>query len=305
MYTYHGYLNNIDMEISDMDHPLLISGCGIYRLIHQPVMDTVRPEGRTDYQLLYISSGRAFFELTDDGAPLSAHSSESIANCPSSSPVRKNTASMAEITAGNMVLYRPGDVQHYRYLVEDHPEVCWIHFTGFEAESLLNGCGFRDRHILPCGISSDYPELFRQIIRELQLKRPCYEEFIPLYLRRIFAEIHRNQRETTLEPCPNRAEMVRAVHDFNESFADEISIKDYAAAHHMSVCWFIRSFRLYMGMTPMQYITSLRITRAKDLLRSTDYSVQEIGAMAGYENPLYFSRIFKKYTGYSPSEYRA
>ena len=60
-----------------------------------------------------------------------------------------------------------------------------------------------------------------------------------------------------------------------------------------------------MGMTPMQYITFLRITRAKELLRSTDYSIQEISSMVGYENPLYFSRIFKKQTGYSPSEYRS
>ncbi len=72
----------------------------------------------------------------------------------------------------------------------------------------------------------------------------------------------------------------------------------------MSVSWFIRSFRHYMGMTPMQYITSIRINKARELLKNTDYSIQEISALSGYENPLYFSRIFHKQTGYSPSRYR-
>ncbi len=69
-------------------------------------------------------------------------------------------------------------------------------------------------------------------------------------------------------------------------------------------CWFIRSFRLAMGMPPMQYITSVRLNRARMLLESTDYPIQEIGAMVGYDNPLYFSRIFKKQMGEPPSRYR-
>ena len=148
-------------------------------------------------------------------------------------------------------------------------------------------------------------QLFRRIIRELQLRRPCFEEFPPLYLRQLLAEIHRSQQTDILKPGPSQEEILRAVQDFNESFSSSICIREYAASHHMSVCWFIRSFRHCMGMTPMQYITFLRITRAKELLRSTDYSIQEISPMVGYENPLYFSRIFKKQTGYSPSEYRS
>ena len=72
----------------------------------------------------------------------------------------------------------------------------------------------------------------------------------------------------------------------------------------MSVCWFIRSFKRYMGVTPMQYVTSIRINKAKELLKNTNYSIQEISGLVGYENPLYFSRIFRKQIGCSPSGYR-
>ena len=278
MYVYSGYLNHGDMELEDYAHPLIVTGCGIYRLIRQPIMHTIRAEGRKDYQLLYISSGKAFFEFPEG---------------------------TVEVSAGEMILYRPGVPQRYWYLVEDRPEVCWIHFTGSQAESYLNEAGFSKKHQLHVGISPEYRELFRQIIGELQLRRPCFEEFPPHYLRLLFAEIHRSQKEGTLSLRPNQEGILRAVQDFNESFAAPISIQEYAASRHMSVCWFIRSFRNYMGMAPMQYITFLRITRAKELLRSTDYPIQEIGSIVGYENPLYFSRIFKKQTGYSPSEYRS
>jgi len=59
-----------------------------------------------------------------------------------------------------------------------------------------------------------------------------------------------------------------------------------------------------MKVPPMQYITSLRIAAAKGYLENSDKSIAEIAAAVGYENALYFSRIFKKRTGMTPSEYK-
>ena len=277
MYSNSGYLHDADIEIEDNVHALSVASCGIYRLMHHPVMPTLRAEGRRDYQLLYISAGRAFFCL--DGQ-------------------RK------EIPAGHMVLYRPGESQQYYYYAEDSPEVYWIHFSGYEVPQILDKIGFTGTHVLFCGMSFHYPELFRQIILELQLKRPCFEELLCYYLRHIFTEIHRSQLESTADKYRNQNYMEKAVHFFNEYFTQDISVEEYAAGQHMSISWFIRCFKQYMGMTPMQYITSIRINKAKELLKNTDYSIQEISSLSGYENPLYFSRIFRKQTGFSPSHYR-
>ena len=54
----------------------------------------------------------------------------------------------------------------------------------------------------------------------------------------------------------------------------------------------------------MQFITSIRITNAQMLLETTNYAVNEIAHIVGYDNPLYFSRLFHKQKGCSPSEYR-
>lgn len=72
----------------------------------------------------------------------------------------------------------------------------------------------------------------------------------------------------------------------------------------MSVSWFLRNFKQVTAKSPMQYILTTRVNNAVSLLETTDYQVAEISAIVGYENPLYFSRIFKKQKGLSPSEYR-
>ena len=54
----------------------------------------------------------------------------------------------------------------------------------------------------------------------------------------------------------------------------------------------------------MQYLLSIRINNAAVLLETTDYNINEISTIVGYDNPLYFSRLFRKQKGLSPSDYR-
>ena len=89
----------------------------------------------------------------------------------------------------------------------------------------------------------------------------------------------------------------------NENYTKPISIEQYAEEHLMSVDWFIHNFKSVMKVPPMQYITSLRIAAAKGDLENSNKSIAEIAAV-GDENALYFSRIFKKRTGMTPSEYK-
>ena len=57
-------------------------------------------------------------------------------------------------------------------------------------------------------------------------------------------------------------------------------------------------------MTPMQFIVSLRVNNAQILLEQTNYSIYEIAKIVGYDDQLYFSRLFRKQKGVSPSQYR-
>lgn len=277
MYTNTGFLDKEEADLTDRAHPLRINSCGNYKMISRSVMSTFRPEGREDYQLLYIAAGKAWFMFGEEEK---------------------------EVQAGNMVLYRPNEPQSYCYYQKDKLEVYWIHFTGYDVETCLEKCGLGSGFIFPMGISSEYQELFLKIIRELQIKRASFGELCCLYFQQLLTLMHRRIQEGHGEDSRMPKEIEGAVIYFHENFPRDIKIEEYAKSQHMSTCWFIRSFKRYMGMPPLQYITSLRINRAKELLRDTDYSVTEIGSLVGYENPLYFSRIFRGTAGMSPREWR-
>ena len=96
-----------------------------------------------------------------------------------------------------------------------------------------------------------------------------------------------------------------AIAYFNEHYSESISIEEYAEKNHVSTSWFIRNFKLYVGSTPMQFILQKSICNAEALLLNTEYNINEIAQIVGYDNALYFSRMFKKIKGISPEYYGA
>jgi two-component system response regulator YesN len=84
----------------------------------------------------------------------------------------------------------------------------------------------------------------------------------------------------------------------------DISLNSMAAYVNLSPSHFSVVFSRETGETFIGYFTRKRIEKAKELLRSTSLRTSEISDRIGYENPHYFSTVFKKITGYSPTEYR-
>lgn len=280
MYTNSGYLNNSLVNFKDKSRPLIVGSCGTCRLYTHPKLPTFRPRGRLDFQLLYVASGKTHFYFEEG----------------------KDTV----VSAGNMVLYRPKEPQKYVYYGSEQAEVYWVHFTGSNVRNILKSYGItNDMRVIPAGTLLEYSRIFKQMIQELQQCRAGYEELLAMLLRQIFIIISRQMtKERTLKSDYLDTEMELALEYFNTNYNKDLNIDDYAASRGMSVSWFIRTFKQYAGTTPMQYIVALRITNAQMLLETTNYNVTEIGNFVGYDNPLYFSRIFKKQKGFSPSEYR-
>lgn len=279
MYTNSAYLHHSRVDFKDKSRPLIVGSCGTYRLSSRPELSTYRPRGRIDYQLIYVASGKAHFYFED----------------------REEL-----VTAGHMVLYRPREVQKYVYYGTDQTEVYWVHFTGSDVKNILRQYGISDNmHIFYCGALLEYQSLFRLMIQELQMCREDYQELLAMMLRHILILIHRQMNNVKKADSGFMTEEIDlAVSYFNEYYNTDICIEEYAASRHMSTSWFIRNFRKYTGFTPMQYILEIRISNAESLLEATEYNITEISRIVGYENPLYFSRLFKKSKGLSPSEYR-
>ena len=141
------------------------------------------------------------------------------------------------------------------------------------------------------------------MILELQLCKPLYEEMLASLLNDLFLLICR-QLELGRRSDPIQNELADAVAWFSENYNRDISIAEYAKTHHISTNYFIRSLKQYIGMTPKQYILSVRMTNAQMLLENSSNSIQEIASFVGYTDALYFGRIFKRETGMTPSQYR-
>ena len=210
------------------------------------------------------------------------------------------------VTAGHMVIYRPKEPQRYVYYGTEQTEVYWVHFTGSNVKNLLRSYGITDdMRVIHTGSSPDYARLFKQMIQELQRCQADYKEMLVILLQQIFISVHRYlTTEHKLKNDYLDIEMEAALGYFNEHYNTDLCIEEYARSKGMSVSWFIRNFKQYTGTTPIQYIVAVRIANAQMLLETTNDNITEIGHIVGYENPLYFSRIFKKQKGLSPSEYR-
>jgi AraC-like DNA-binding protein len=101
-------------------------------------------------------------------------------------------------------------------------------------------------------------------------------------------------------------EQIRAALDdlAEEPFDSAPSIRDYLASLGQSYDHQARVFKEEFGVTPLQYVNSRRIMRARDLLKDTQYQVQEIASRLGFRSVRYFNRLFKEYTDCTPTQYR-
>lgn len=90
----------------------------------------------------------------------------------------------------------------------------------------------------------------------------------------------------------------------DEHLTQKISNAELAALLHYSPGYFIKYFRRYMHCTPVEYINTTRIQRAKELLLSTDMSILQIALSLSFSGESYFSRTFFHHTGCTPTNFR-
>jgi len=96
----------------------------------------------------------------------------------------------------------------------------------------------------------------------------------------------------------------QAVRYVNDNYRTDIRLDAVAGEAGMSASHFSRIFRKVMGLSYQGYLNSCRITKAKNLLRTSPWSITEIATSIGFADSTGFGRIFKKLTGQTPSAYR-
>ena len=105
-------------------------------------------------------------------------------------------------------------------------------------------------------------------------------------------------------PSKNNDIIKKAIQYISQNFASSITLKDVADHVHLNPAYFSTIFKQSTGSSFKEYLNMVRIEESKRLLTNTNYSVIDISVATGFEDQSYFSKVFKKYTGLTPKQYR-
>lgn len=102
---------------------------------------------------------------------------------------------------------------------------------------------------------------------------------------------------------PSKRVIEEAIAYINRHYMNPLTLDELAELHGMSPKRFSYYFHKYTGFRPIDYVIHYRMERASELLKVGNFPISDIAVSVGYANPLYFSRVFKKKFGVSPSAY--
>lgn len=129
----------------------------------------------------------------------------------------------------------------------------------------------------------------------------CRFEAILMYLVADLLLTHREEEKSGDKEMPR---LKPAIDFMDTNFLSNPPLVRVAGKSHMAANSFHRLFKRELGITPFQYMERKRLDEARRLLGEGRLSVKEVAAWSGYDNPLYFSRVFRRHFGSPPSDFR-
>lgn len=260
--------NKNDTTNYKTDKYLQINSCGFQ---HLPAGWTVvRERGRYDCHLLFINSGEI--------------------------EVRRSGETQI-LTKGNFVFYKPGEKQYYAAVTD--ADSLWLHFGGAAAEEILTSFGI-DGGIYTADYSISVFETYSNLIR--QFNQPELKKLANGTLLILLAHISDAVR--SISPAENAEAISEILTYINMNYNKKLTIDQLAKRAGYSKSRFSHLFSELLHTAPLAYQKNIRLTNACELLSGSAHSVGEVARSCGFEDQLYFCRVFKKKYGLSPSEYR-
>ncbi|MCR5735597.1 MAG: response regulator [Lachnospiraceae bacterium] len=135
------------------------------------------------------------------------------------------------------------------------------------------------------------------------LLKPVKEEDLARVMTSIMESFGETNDEESKPPVSDKM-IDNVISDIREHYTEDISLTSLAAKYNISTGHLSNMIKEHLQVNFSDYIASLRIQRAKELLRDDGYSIQEIAEIVGYNDYFYFTKVFKKIEGISPSKYR-
>ena len=210
-----------------------------------------------------------------------------------------------ELRAGMMFAVFESSVVSYTADLDDPWEYYWVGFNGTDAERLVKLLPFSKE--MPV-LDAPNSEIFRSALLDIYNNAgsgPADEAkmvgYLYLFLSALIALSSGGEKYSS----SGALYVENALRFIRYNYSRKIDICDIAANIGVSRSHLYRIFVKHLSMSPNEYLARFRINEACALLRSSSLSIGEIANSVGFDDQLYFSRVFKKYKGVAPSRYIA
>ena len=236
------------------------------------------PHAHSHTELFYIVGGDGQFQINDLRFPVQAH---------------------------QLVVVNP-NVLHTEVSYDAHPLEYIV--LGIEGLELTIPDAEESRHCI-----YSFPEnnavltCMRQILQEMQDRKPEYETICLAYLDIIMVQLMRNA-SATLTPAsarfPNNRQCAAVRNYIEQHYKENLTLDLLAEKVSINKYYMSHAFKREYGVSPISYLITCRIREGKRLLSETDLSLSQIAAVLGFSSSSYFSQSFRNAEGMSPTEFR-
>ena len=204
------------------------------------------------------------------------------------------------IGAGEAICMSPGTEYSFgsRSPLDDPTHYYWIHFTGSDAQNTVLRSGLALNCVYSLGPCDEAFSYYEKMFSEFRTQGQNFEYTAAIQLRYLLYVFGKSAVENTV------GRLDKSIRYIHTHLRYELSVERLAGMEFLGVSRYREVFRSITGVSPNEYITRLRIERAKDLLSQNNSSVSAVAEAVGYTNRHYFQRLFKSCTGVTPGEYR-
>ena len=258
-------------NVRDLSAPLIVNCSGV--IAYDSDLSSSNPAGRHDYYLMILLHGRMDARADEREFVMSA---------------------------GDAVIYTPERPYAYHSVGGERIVYLWVHFTGSAVEETLARCGLCTGELCHPDRTGEMESDIAAIHR-LFISRPMFcQEEISAHLSLLLTHLGRAVGQNSL----HQERIQTSLSYLNRHYAEPLKLERLASMEYLSVSRYSALFRQLTGRSPQQYLIDLRLRNAQELLKSTDLSISEVARSVGYEDALYFSRLFRRRTGAPPSGLR-
>lgn len=236
------------------------------------------PAARPNYIIHYILDGKGFYQVGD----------------------RKY-----ELSKGQGFLIEPETLTFYQADKEEPWTYLWIGFGGTRAGYRLHDIGLNSGQLIfQCSYGNELKQIVLSMLKHTQ-STTTNIYFLQGKLYEFFSVLSRDSAlEATQEISQENNYIQEAISFIRNHYSKGISVTDVAEHLNVNRSYLYALFKNALDMSPKEFLTKFCVSRAKEQLTLTDFSIEHIAHSCGYHDALVFSKAFKAQIGLTPREYR-